>query len=223
MARPIVSIPRELFKVSVTNWRIRWGGQSAGSDTGGGDQIVFNRFPRWVGEPRIVMGDREIRAWQAILDMAQGRFGLYRVPMIERLRSPFDTGEIPNTGVMPLTAGDMSGRRDIEPRPVVYTSFAASAGDTSIIVDEQPLRAPIPVGWILSHEDWPFRVKWREPYGDGLTRLGVSFVRRPIPAAAAIDIFATGLFIGQSDEGAFPEIEGETATISMAFEEFITR
>jgi hypothetical protein len=100
---------------------------------------------------------------------------------------------------------------------------AAVAGQSAIVIDETTLVAPVPVGWILSHNDWPFRVTWRKPYAGGLTEIGVTFVRRAIPLNAMIDVYATGLFTGTSDEGAAPELTGQSALISMDFEEYITR
>jgi len=64
-----------------------------------------------------------------------------------------------------------------------------------IVVDETDAPAPIKVGQILSHADFPFAVSWRMDEGDGLVRLGVEMpLRRAIPAGDPVSLIAFGLF-----------------------------
>lgn len=222
--RSIINVPRELVKVSGSDWQIDWRNQSAGEDTGGGDQTVLNGFPRWIGSPKLVMGQREVMAWSALRDAARGRIAAYRFPMLTMLKGRFDAVENPRTPLsQPLVARPLSDRRAIEPRPVVITSQPAAPGDEFILVNETAFTGVIPVGWIISHNDWPMRVLWREAAG-AETRLGVSFVRRTIPAGSVVDLLATGLFLAADPMMGNPEMDGfAMAQPQLQLQEWITR
>lgn len=217
MERHIVDVPRLFMLGRRFNWRVDWRGQAPLEATDGSEQVVFNRFPMFVGSPEMTMPTEMIGAWRALVLQAQGRVGAYRMRMVD----PVSTLE---------PAGDW--RRDwrayqagfyVEPRPQVECPAGAAAGATSIIVDETTAPRPIRVGAFLSYDDWPFAVVSRSGSGANVT-LGVQMLRKAIPAGGQIDLFARGVFIVRSDEMGFPEYElNGGATTKFDLREWITR
>lgn len=192
MNRTIIDIPRVFMRPSAYNWRIDWRGQSAGADTAGGEQIVYNRFPRWVGAPQMVLPARMIGHWRALMARGEGRCNAYRVRMVDPAL---------------LRVGGGSAREEWEayvagvydePRPKVLAVGASVAGDVSIVVDERAAPEPVMVGAFLSHNDWPFLVTGRSGSGAEVT-LQVKMLRAAIPDGAQIDLYARGLFVAADD------------------------
>jgi hypothetical protein len=222
--RSIVNVPRELVKVTTTDWDVDWGISPASEATSGVEQTVISALPRWIGSPEIVLnGPREVMAWRAIRDRAQGTVSVYRFPLLDMIRSPLDAMESPRTGwETALTFQDASAIPSLEQRPAVVAAEAISAGATSILVSEAAAPCPVPVGWILSHNDWPFRVTWREQVGPNV-RLGVNMMRKAIPNGASIDMIATGLFLSADPRAGNPELAGQYARVRLSLREYITR
>lgn len=183
----IVDLPRVFMRASAVPWYIDWGGKSAGSDNGGGDQIVMDGFPRFKGTVQIVLAPPMVLAFRAILTRLQGRANFLRVPLVDPL------AVYTSPGAWQLAFRAWQNGSYIEARPKVRVRVAAAAGATEIAVDERPLRQPVPMGAIMSYADWPFVVVGRSGLGE-TTVLTVERLRVALTVDAEIDIEARGLF-----------------------------
>jgi len=216
--RTIIDIPRLFCRGFVRNWRPDWRGQPPAVGTDGSEQIVYNRFPRFVGTLQPHIRPEMIAAWRAIILQGEGRVNAYRVRMIDPAGSPPVAGGDWRSDLRAYLAGIY-----VEPRPQIICPAGATAGATSIVVDERLAPRPVKVGAFLSHDDWPFAVTARSGSGE-VTTLSVKMLRRPIPAGAAIDLFARGIFIATSDAMGFPEYGlSRSARPQLDLQEWITR
>ncbi|REF69652.1 hypothetical protein [Paracoccus versutus] len=211
MNRDIIDVPRLFMEGRQFNWRIDWRGQPPSEGTNGSEQVVYNRLPRFVGKPTITLPSPMIGAWRAMVVRARGRVGAYRMRMIDPVSAPETQGDWFQNW-QAYQAGLYQ-----EPRPRVACPSGAAAGATSIVVDETLAAEPIRVGAWLSYNDWPFAVVGRTGSG-AETTLQVDMLRKAIPPAGMIDLFARGIFLAKSDEMGFPEYrfgEGGTATFDL--------
>lgn len=212
----IITISRPMMLAIDCNWDIDWRGQSAGGNNAGGAQIVYNRFPRWIGSPTLRLGDDQVNQWRAVRAAAQGRANVFRVPMIDHgdveyfEGIPFDNGETFSTG------------QGMAYAPFVSTVAAAAAGASDILVSEGD--ETVRVGQFISHDDWPALVTWRTEEGANV-RLGIQMpLRRAIPAAAEIQLRAHGLFRATDDTMGNPAIGlVRFSEPQLSFEEWLNR
>lgn len=215
--RTIIDVPRVFLRAAAIDWAIDWRGQSAGDDTGGGDQVVVSGFPRFVGSLPLVLPRAMVGHYRALILQAQGRIHALRVPMIDPVS--YQAG-----GAAWRVHWDayLAGQY-VEARPKVVTVAAASAGDTTITVDERPLRQPVPVGAFLSYADWPFAVLSKS--GPEAARvLTVARLAVDIPSGAQIDLAARGVFLlpsGLSGQVGYGVTGAATPELSLT--EWITR
>jgi hypothetical protein len=215
--RTIIDLPRVFLRAAMVDWDIDWRGQSSGDDTGGGDQIVVGGFPRFVGAPALTLPVAMVGHFRAIRATAQGRINAWRVPMIDRVSR--------QAGGDDWRAQFAAYRRGeyVEPSDKLRCAVAASAGDTSITVDETLLRYPVRVGAFLSYNDWPFIVTSRSGCGAAVV-LGVQMLRIAIPVNGQIDLFARGVFLMDDGRAGNPSYAGrQAAQVSLSFSEWITR
>ena len=208
MSRSIIDVPRFLLHASTIDWDIDWRGQSAGSDTAGGEQIVYNAFPRWIGSPTIMLHRSMLGIWRAIRVQAQGRVNCYRMPMVD----PVSVRLSGRTWQSDLRAYQQGLYQ--APSPTVTCVAAAAAGASTITINETAAREPVRVGAYLSYNDWPFIVTGRSGSGASVT-LSVSMLRTAITAGAAISTAATGLFLGASDAMGNPSYDPRDAWTSV--------
>lgn len=186
MTRPIVTVPFDLLRVMAIDWDIDWRGQPSAASTADTTQVVYNRFPRWVGALSLVHQKAMIGRWRALRWSAEGRAGIYRLPMIDPgvfnrravltaqqagLGNPFSTGSYFATG-----SGFYAG-------PFVEAAEFAAAGATEIrlLIADASL-VPVP-GQIISADDWPMGVT--EVLSEGAGVYAVS-VQMPLRAAIAV-------------------------------------
>lgn len=190
----IITVPLALMRATAVDWHIDVRGQSAGSANDGSSQIVFNRFPRWIGAPRVVLRDGLIAQWRAVLWQLEGRANVLRVPMLD------PAGILPRREGIPFANGlPFASGQGFAYSPFVICPAGAAAGSDSILVDPSTAEGLLKEGMILSHEDWPIGVTWMQPEGD-LLRLGVRpHLRRAIPADAIVALAASGLFLLEDD------------------------
>lgn len=168
-----ITIPLELMLSTNVSWDIDWRGQSSGESNAGSRQIVYNAFPRWVGKPKLALEGQQIAEWRAIRARAQGRRGVYRVPMVDPLS--FDYGSlrkdilqqgIPNVNNNTFSTGKGMAyapfwRVSPEPPGVMDTNnegYVPSAGDQQIWIDASDLDSKPKIGGIYSIRDYPFVV-----------------------------------------------------------------
>lgn len=217
MIRAQITVPRVLMRAAVCNWDIDWRGQPPAQDVGGGEQIVYNAFPRFIGSPQIILPRQMIGAWRALRAQAQGRVNAWVVPMIDPVSYAVGRGSWQSDWEAYL-AGQY-----VEPRPKVVATAAASAGATTITVDETGAQEPVRIGAYLSYDDWPFIVTARSGSGAAVT-LTVAMLRTAIPDEAEIDLYARGVFVSVDDAagGAQYALNGPMA-VQPSFVEWVTR
>lgn len=219
MQRPIITIPDGFLRHLRMNWDIDWRGQGAGETTGGNTQVVFNAFPRWIGQPEVFLHGAEITQWRAIRAQAQGLLGIYRVEMIDPLgftdpmigsTIPFSTGQTFSTG------------QGFAYSPFVTAMVDVPAGASEIVVTATA--APV-VGQIMSHKDWPFVITYVTPEGGSYYRLGVQMpLRAAITAGDLLDLRAFGLFEVTEGAAGNPAYgASRVSTISLSFREVLNR
>lgn len=215
--RQIIDMPLPLQRLTAVNWDIDWGGQGAGADTGGGDQLVLSTFPRFTAELGLRFERDAMGHWRALRARLKGRQNALRVRMID----PITMGDLHAAIHTDLTAW-LAGVYD-EPRPQVPCVTAATAGATILAIDETLAAAPVQVGAHLSYQDWPFMVLGRSGHGAS-TVLEVSMLRCAIPAGALIDMIPRGVFLmTDPSQGAVGYGRQQRMTSSISMTEWITR
>lgn len=198
MTRPLVTVPLDLLTATEVDWDIDWRGQPGSESTADTTQVVYNRFPRWVGALSLVQPPEIIGRWRALRWSAQGRAGIYRLPMLDpaifdraavlggmdaELGIPFSTGSYFSTG-----HGFYAG-------PFVAAAEAAAAGATELrlTIPEAGL-VPVP-GQIVSADDRPMGVTCVVDEGGGTYRIGIQMpLRAAISAGDAISLVGIGRF-----------------------------
>lgn len=198
MIRNIIDVPLLFMRALDVNWRPDWRGQPPWQGVDGSEQVVLNRFPRWIGSPSLLLPPEMVGAWRAIVLQAEGRVNAYRIRMVDPLLQPDIRGGDWWSNWQAYQAGLYS-----EPRPQILCPDGAAVGATSIVIDERGAPEPVRVGAYLSHADWPFAVTGRSGSGAEVT-LTVKLLRKAIPEGAAIDLLARGVFLGTSDAMGFP-------------------
>lgn len=215
--RSIIDVPRVFMQVARVDWDIDWRGQSAGSDLGGGDQLVVNAFPRFVGAPAFSLSRPMLGHWRALRARAQGRVNAWRLRLIDPVSYDLASGSAEADWQAYLFG------QYVEPRPRVPVVSAVSAGASSIVVDETALIEPVRVGAYLSYADWPFVVTGRSGSGAAVT-LSVQMLRTAIPAGALVDLCARGVFLSDDGVAGNPVYGRDMRTaFEMSFTEWITR
>ncbi len=217
MNRGIIDVPRFLIMATAVDWDIDWRGQSAGSDTAGGEQIVYNRFPRWTGTPSVILPEPLIGIWRALRARAQGRVNAWRLPMIDPVSAVGQCGGW-QSDLHAWRAGLYQ-----EYAPTVTCTVAASAGATTITVDERVAPEPVRIGAYLSYNDWPFIVTGRTGAG-AATVLSVEMLRTGVPAGGKVDLLAKGVFLASSDGMGNPAYDvNRVASFDLDLIEWINR
>ena len=199
----IITMPWSLVVAQEFNWDIDWRGQGAQETNAGSRQIVYNQFPRWYGKPKLTLEGENIRLWRAIRAEAQGRFNVYRIPMIDPMT--FDFNSIPlseqNIGVENAEGVLFSTGYGYEYQPFILALANASVGATTLDVDTSGFSAFVPkAGHIYSHNDFPFIVTSVTELATNQYRLTVRMaVRSAITAGDVIRLIPYGLFVAEDD------------------------
>lgn len=191
MDRPLVTVPRDLMRVTAVDWDIDWRERGASREaTDGSQQLVIGGAPRWVGTAALALRPQDILRWRAIRDTARGRTGLYRIPMVDPIgfsatglgSHGFSTGE-------PFSTGE--GFAD---RPVLEAVAPSAAGATEVRVVSRAPAVPLKAGMFLSFGDWPVRITAVLTEGGVITLTVAPFLRTAIAEGELIDLEAFGIF-----------------------------
>lgn len=218
MERPIVTVPADYLHELNISWDIDWRGQSVGDTTAGNSQVVFNAFPRWVGQPEIMLVRSQITRWRSIRAQAQGMLGIYRIAMNDPLG--FDDPLL-GTSINYSTGQTHSTGQGFAYDPFVTAAADAAAGATVVrVTGDRPN-----VGQIMSHDYWPFQVTYVDDLGSDTYDLGIQ-----MPLRAAI---ASGDLIQSRGVGLFEVTEGNpgnpvygvnrVSTVQLNFREVLSR
>ena len=217
MIRNTIIVPRVLMMATSCDWDIDWGGQSAGEDTARGDTVVYNRFPRFVGSPKMTLPRDVIGHWRALRWQMQGRVHAWSIPMLDEVSYAWSR----STWQADWQA--YVADQYIEPRPQVSIVGAFPAGSSSIVVDETAADEPLRIGAIYSVADWPFVVTGRSGSGAAVT-LQVQRLAQAVSDGDLVDLYARGLFVSTSDTMGNPAYTRARQTaVDLSFVEWITR
>lgn len=203
MRRPVVTIPKSVYRPMSFDWDIDWRGQSAGATVGGMSQTVVNAFPRWVGEPTLYLRGAAIATWQAVRAAAQGQVGVYLVEMCD---PAFPRGVQPTAPLTWSNGATWSTGAGWARVPFYQSVGNAAIGATQIRVDV-PAGVPVPIaGQIVGHGLLPTRVTSVETISATRYRLHLG-----LPLRAAV---AAGDAIRARGVGLFEAVSGETGRLS---------
>lgn len=225
MTRPLVTVPLDLLKLSSIDWDIDWRGQPAAESTADTTQVVYNRFPRWVGSIGLIHKREAIGRWRALRWSAQGRAGIYRLPMLDP--GVFNRKSMSQSSRCDLYsyASRFAAGDDFYDGPFIYAAAAAAAGAKEVRVSV-PLLGQVPVpGQIISADDWPMGVTTVSYEGGSTYLIGVQMpLRAAISAGAAISLVGVGRFEVLDDmAGRAGYGPVAVSTTSIEFREVLTR
>lgn len=219
MERSLITVPRGLFPMTRADWDIDWREQSSGASTSGRRKIMLGKLPRWIGSPSLVFRPEQIPQWRAHRLAGRGMTAIFRITMLDVVTFshpyqpavPFDGG---------ATFSDGTGWAAPHQAPCVG---GAAVGDSEIVIDESNAIQPVVVGQILSYDDWPFAVTWREDLGGGEVRLGVEMpIRTLILDGGLIDLEGVGLFEAVEPRAANPAYDlNRVARTEMVIQEWL--
>ncbi len=191
MQRPIVTLPVDFMKFLQVDWDIDWRGQGLGENTGGGSSTVFNRFPRWVGSPGVYLKGDAIAQWRAIRATAQGRVGIYRLPMLDPVG--FDCGPAAHADVPFSNGVSFATGNGFAVEPLCFAALSAERGADQIRVSGAAVAPRI--GQIMSQGHLPFMVTWVSEVAAGVFDLGIQMpLRQDVAAGDPIQLEGKGLF-----------------------------
>ncbi len=189
MQRPIVTLPVDFMKFLQVDWDIDWRGQGLGENTGGGSSTVFNRFPRWTGAPSMFLEGAELAQWRGIRAMAQGRLGIYRLPMVD----PIGFGGASSTEQPFANGSSFATGSGFAAEPLCFAALSAERGADQIRVSGAAVAPRI--GQIMSQGHWPFMVTWVSEVAAGVFDLGIQMpLRQDVAAGDPIQLEGKGLF-----------------------------
>jgi hypothetical protein len=218
MARQIITVPRQLCRVSAFDWDIDWRNQPGGEATNGNTMVMSAGFPRWVGTMPLVLPPSLVLAWRAVRAHARGRMGLYLITMIDSL-APYPADGQPWANGEPW-ANDENWEGD----PVWLFAVAALRGASTIRVTI-PAGMPDPIqGQIVSHEHWPTIITSVEKDG----AQWVLTIARPLIVDAglgnSLSLRPTGIFEAVSDVTGNPTYGlGRVSRPVMELREYLNR
>lgn len=228
MSRPLVTVPMDLLTATEIDWDIDWRGQPGAESTADTSQVIYNRFPRWVGALSLVQPPVIIGRWRALRWSAQGRAGIYRLPMIDP--AIFDRTVVPQKMASSLGFGfpvgsDFLGDFSEQAVPTVSVATAAPAGAEVLRISVTDLDLVPTVGQIISADDWPMGVTDVSHEGGTTYVLGVQMpLRAPISAGASISLVGMGRFEVLTDmAGRGSYGLDRVSTPSIEFREVLTR
>jgi hypothetical protein len=217
MPRPYVSIHPGIIRTTTVTWKIDPREVSTGTflngrpGTGGGA-----RFPRWTGEPALVLHGDRIPRFRAALATGRGMLGVYRILMFDPVG-----GHAPLAAALGWSGGipfdDGTGFENV---PVAPCVGGAAAGATEFVIDEADAPAPVRIGQIISHYgpmpasvsslpgDLPVLVVGREDLGGGEVRLRVEPpLRAAIGDGDPVALIGSGWFESADTLSAWPDYD----------------
>lgn len=226
MQRHIVTVPLAMMRQARVEWDIDWRGQAVGERTDGVTQVVQNAFPRWIGSPDIIAGRALLGQWRGARWQAQGRVGVYRLPMYDP--AIFNPSQVNGAMVgkgMPFSTGQrFSTGVGFAYSPGVTATAAASPGDSVIsITFGAPELRPQP-GQIMSADDWPFGVTAVTETDAGQADLSVVRLKAAIAVGDRLDLVGCGRFEAVDDATGRVIYGGDlTSRFSFHFQEVLVR
>lgn len=198
MTRPVVNFPWPLLRALQVDWDIDWRGSPTSEATSKFRQTVFNEFPQWVGSLELSFPPEFIGHWRALRWAAEGRAGIWRVPMIDFAifnRGKVYGGVLSEKGIPFATGQRFSSGYGFDISSEAITAAAASAGSTRVDIFLSDLALVPSPGQIISANDWPMGVVSVEDIGAGVHRLGIRMpLREAIASGDRVKLVGEGLF-----------------------------
>jgi hypothetical protein len=226
--RPTITIPFSLLKATSIEWDIDWRGQPPSDRTDGSTQVVFNAFPRWVGSLDLRLTRDFVRHWRALHWAAQGRVGIYQIPMFDPVG--FDQvgyfGKSYVRSGVPFSSGQrFSSGYGFAANATVEASAPASIGASEITVKTTDADLVPRVGQIMSANDWPMGITSVTDNGDDTYTLGIQMpLRAAISSGDLVRCMARGLFEVANDREGSPVYDiRKLSETSITFREVLSR
>ncbi|WP_323764597.1 hypothetical protein [Marinovum sp.] len=229
MQREIVDVPRGLLRLLEVDWDIDWRGQGLRDSADGVSTAVINRFPRWIGSPRVVLEGDRLRAWRAIRAEAQGLVGLYRVPMVDPVgydyRQAVEDAGIAPAGVPFSTGESFSHGHGFAYDPVAQATADFAAGAPEITIDTASAGALPRVGQILSHDDRPFLVTAILTTSGTECTIRIQLpLRTDLPEGGLVQMQARGIFEAAEQQMGNPSYGLDLVSrVRLSFREYLGR
>ncbi|MGI3169981.1 hypothetical protein ACRARG_12550 [Pseudooceanicola sp. C21-150M6] len=226
MERPIITVPRDLLRQTEFNWQIDWRGQESGVSIGGNPLGVVNAFPRWIGEPQMTLHNDLVRRWRAIIGQAQGRLGVFRLPLIDPIGFDWQAaaGALSPNGAQIGNGEYLTTGNGIAYVPMALAVGAVAAGATEFRIDVSPCGIAPVDGQIMSAEDWPFQVTWTQPVSGTLYDIGVVRLATAIEDGGVINMQGHGRFeMRDESQGMASYGPDRHSTPSLAVQEVLRR
>lgn len=225
MEQRVISIPVDEMTRTGFNWDIDWRGQTAGETTSGARPIVYNAFPRWVGNYTAGLHRDQITTFRARRARARGRVHPYKVPMIDPLSYSFRhyRQNMPCQGRRFVDGTLFTDETGFDYTPFWSIAEAAPAGSDYIVVDISPVGIEPILGGLHSIRLNPFIISELFHRGGSIYELGVEpFLRRAVEIGDTVELIATGLFFAEEDMSGAAEYDASWhSRVSMRLIEYL--
>lgn len=221
MARPVITLSRQLMRQIQFDWRIEWRGVASGTAFNGNSAYVVNALPRWIGTPQFVTARSALAHWRATIAQMQGRHGTMLIDMCEPAAFGMQAGAYKANGLPFANGTYLTTGKGMEFERTVRAHRPAARGATSILVTDD-----VPgVGQIMSHDDWPFMVTFVTVLEGGVYEIGVQMpLRRAIAQGDTIRMQGRGLFeVTDEAQGWASYGLDRVATPSISLQEVLNR
>lgn len=228
MNRTIIDIPYSLMRLTAVEWDIDWRGQPPSDRTDGSTQVVYNAFPRWVGTIDLTLSGDWIRHWRGLHWAAQGRVGVYRIPMIDPVgfsQLDYFGPSYTRLGVPFSSGARFSSGYGFAPNATIEAAAPAAAGATEITVTTTDPALVPKFGQILSAKEWPMGVTGVIDNGDDTYTLTIQMaLREAIAAGDLLKCVAIGRFEVTEDRAGSPGYDANRISRpSITFREVLSR
>jgi hypothetical protein len=218
MARPRITVPYSLMRLTHIAWQLDPGNQGGAERTDGSSEALRAAFPAWQGAIQAVLRGDTAAQWAGLVAAARGRQAVLRVPMLDPIGSAGVTAPEALTFDADVTFDDDTA---FEAGAVLTVAQAAARGDRQMVVSGTPT---LRVGQIVSRNDWPHRVAAvRSELGN--TRLTLEpALWEGWAVGAQVDLNPTGLFTLTEDLGGqYGYTLGLTARPALDLRQWIAR
>lgn len=193
MDREIIDFPG-IFAPALSDWIINVRGRSTDDAVDGSQQVIYGVTPRWeVKLDYSIAKATNAMTWDAFIALMRGRTNILRIRVCDRNRPTLGRIGVPDTnnggygtqGVPHSDDAFFSDDSGYGQDVFATVATAASAGDTSIVVDATGVNDYFAPGHFISINDWLYRIVGIEGSGTETTY----HIEMPLREAAAVGAY----------------------------------